>query len=504
MKLKILILMSLTYCLTSSSFFLAEHLDDLIRNGLASEEQIAFAASKNVASAKLVLRKKHIIGSDNWLSLTQDLAVDDSLYALELGQYYYNVQTDELAFLWLQRAVEQGEQNAVFPLAKLWFQRQAYQQVLALSSSSPQDIELLLLAVEAAIAQGDIAFVSRHITRLNHEESAQELLTLITRYKILDTVFNDDRVLGAAQPLLPSAMSATVTPSVCHNSIQLFATNIHDLDYLQTLVERFSTHPLRSAFCFSPIRYVPLAQLKCQHDDKAAIQCDESIWQRKVTEINTRYLGVLVPKGGANVHFGIMYLDNNDTVNVIAHELSHLLGFVDEYPLSEHHTTCQQHQQAMFAPNVAIIKEIYYGDKTLVRAQVLKQIPWAKFIKSSTPILTPADKGANNSWQLGTPLKHKDEFGIFAAETCDGRKVQAFKPLLKPTQLTYFELDFPAQYQKIIADDLNAYSMPSFHYNVALSLFGQGRVTEAKGWLNVSAEFEKNKLRQMKVLQGAF
>ncbi len=80
----------------------------------------------------------------------------------------------------------------------------------------------------------------------------------------------------------------------------------------------------------------------------------------------------------------------------------------------------------------------------------------------------------------------------------------AFKPVSRRTQLRYFASDFPKEYLTLLETKPKAYLMPSFHYNIALSLFQQGLTIEAKYWLKQAAKWEEAPLKKLTILKGQF
>ena len=139
----------------------------------------------------------------------------------------------------------------------------------------------------------------------------------------------------------------------------MFATTLKGLKKVDKLIAAFNSHTLNPYFCFNTVRYIHESKLSCYHQKEHAIQCDESIWADVKQDEKTRYLGIMLPAGGANVNAGILYLDIEDNEQVFAHELSHLLGFVDEYALVKDHQQCRENQSAIFSHNISIFRKKY-------------------------------------------------------------------------------------------------------------------------------------------------
>jgi hypothetical protein len=276
----------------------------------------------------------------------------------------------------------------------------------------------------------------------------------------------------------------------------MFATTLKNLQKIDKLIVDFQLHPLNAYFCFNTVRYISERELSCDYDKNNAIQCNESMWSGINHNTNTRYIGLMVPEGGANVNAGIMYLDANDNVQVFAHELSHLIGFVDEYALVKDHQQCRENQSQLFAHNISVISTFYQGPRKEARAELLKKLSWANKIATTTPIL----QATKNGWLAGTPDSYgkdsredsslslndtldKKSIGLYRADTCSLHNTAAFKPVKQLTQLSYNEVEFPNEYINILNEDNEKHLMPSFHYNVAKQLLNNGDENLAFIWL---------------------
>jgi len=236
----------------------------------------------------------------------------------------------------------------------------------------------------------------------------------------------------------------------------------------------------------------------------------------------------MLAKGGANVHLGMLYFDADDDVDVFSHEVSHLLGFVDEYPIAKNHNKCQRAQQRAFSHNIVVLNDYYHGEPQVIREKILADVPWASLIKGSTPILQAVDnissspslskarpskktEGKDN-WRLGTPIEYKEQVGLHISESCDNTiftsdipsRYSAYKPLHRRTQLRYYASDFPKEYLSVLAERPLEFIMPSFHYNIALALFQQDNIEEGKRLLHQALLWEDDPRRRALVLNGQF
>lgn len=491
----------------SSSFFLAQYLTKQVITGEYSQVQLDFALKKNNKAALLFAwqqTKKH---SHSWLSLAKKVAKSEGEAAYQLGLFYHNQHSINQAIAWYQRAIRLKFKPAFVALAQYYFDNNKLvkaNEILAQLSKiddEPSTMAAKVLTINMAISRGDLDVVKHNVA-----EFRQSLQTIVQGRLLLDNI--------SKYQVLNLSSNSRNFPS-CDNSIQLFASSFAHLQRLEYLIKGVKQYALSQHVCFSPVRYLAIDTLACTADSAQAIQCREQHWQHLAESINTRFVGVLLPEGGANVHLGSLYVDVNDTIDIFVHEISHLLGFVDEYPLAKDHAICTAIQQQAFSENIAVLKNLYQGNRADIRVNVLQQLAWGKQIKKSTPILQRI-KGHSvltPQWRLGTPKEFEHEIGIFQAQTCaktvndnrgDESNFNAYKPLVKATKMQYFSLDFPAEYRLFLQESLGQFLMPSFHYNIALAHFQQGNLEQARYWLKQSANWENKPDRQKKILQGNF
>ena len=506
--------------LSTSSFFLSEYLTNTIAKNEHSEAQLSFALAQENLTALNFALKQTPFHSEQWLKLAKKLAKTQGYAAYQLAVFYQYIP--KKAVFWYKSASRLGYHQASIALAQHYFQQGKLIQAAEILATLPIDtleevkVAAIVLNVNIAINQGRIAdvnaIINKYVQPLKTTAVGRRLLEDIEKYQV---PFTKSHAIKSNQLSLS-----------CDNSIQLFATNLKHLKQVENLIVDFEKQVLNNSVCFSPVRYMPIKALDCSDDQNTAIRCDELNWQLWASTIHTRYVGIMLPKGGANVHLGILYFDAQDSVDVVAHEISHLLGFVDEYPLVAEHVTCQAPQKGLFSQNIAVLKNSYQGNQKDIRARVLKQLPWAKYIKNSTPILqSVTDLGGNHYWQLGTSEEYKNETGLFKAQTCNNANAQsiddfsAFKGVPYRTKLQYFALKFPQLYTALLQKNSTQYRMPSFHYNIALAYFQQipsqrtslqqtsfqkKSIDQANYWLEQAASWEPDLDRHKKIRQGGF
>ncbi|MFT5755867.1 MAG: ribulose bisphosphate carboxylase small subunit [Alteromonadaceae bacterium] len=499
--------MSLAIILSSSSFFFTDHIDKLIKSKQATQEQINYAIKLGLPIALKYQLSATVVGSHQWLYYAAQLAETDNQVAFALVDFYHSHDDLDTALIWAKRAVKLNSEPAKIYLSKHYFSQGEYQLIIDTLSPIETRPEALALLIEVAIIKGDYAFINSNIASLSGGVGGEKLLALMYKYQIVAPSFSDQI----------HHMESTALPT-CIANVQMFATTLKNLQKVDKLINEFKDHPLNSYFCFNAVRYIPEHEVRCDYAKNTAIKCDESMWGNIKHSVKTRYLGLMLSAGGANVNAGIMYLDANDNVKVFAHELSHLLGFIDEYALAKNHQQCLKNQTELSSHNISVISTFYQGTKEQARTKLLKKLSWASVIKSTTPILTET----KNGWLAGTPddfesnnLLDNDRYfndeldkeiiGLYTSDTCNSHITTAFKPLKRFTQLTYFTSDFPQAYIRILNQDNKKYLMPSFHYNVAKSLLKNGQEKLAFIWLDKALSREgEGTPRYEKIKRGVY
>ncbi len=516
--------MSLMMTLSSSAFFLDEYLDKVIVDDSHSEAQLNFAIKNKLVSALNLAITKTEYGSSDWLTISKELAKTQKNSALALAYWYQHQveqgkQLSKQAILWFEQAIRLKSSRAILQLSQYYYQFDEVKKARDLMLTLPDkftDIDFqakakaLLLKIH--IYLGDDSHINEQLQSLSAE---------LLSYKELNTLLHDIRLFDIypdVNDLLPSVRSNQDHQhnnkiANCISSVQLFATNLNNLKYLQSLIKGFKEQQALASFiCLPEPKYISSKSIDCIADKKRPITCDETLWKVVKDRVKTRHIGLMLNRGGANVHLGILYFDREDDVNVFSHELSHLLGFVDEYALVKEHTICQRAQINTFAHNIAVIPDKYRGNRDSVREKILASIPWAKLIKEETRILqlVEGEQGNNPLWELGTPEQYIGEVGVFKAETCQlsvspfTDDIFAFKPLYEHTLLRSLSSQFPETYLKLLKAKASSYLMPSYYYNIALGFYHKGDMSEARLWLKLAASWETDIARTERILTGSF
>ena len=473
--------------LVSSSFSFPQFFSQLVK---PSQAQFNFAQQQNNQQVLLILRKNSQQGSKQWLRYSLLLAQKSADAAIELA-YYYKQQEPQQTLVWLKQALILGDDKQASArrlLAQHYVNdnklNKAFNLLLPVIKINQN---ALLMASKLALDLGNIEFINKYKNNLLRFEQGQDFWAKLKHFDVFQEELGEGDLADKANH--------------CLASIQLVASTLVGLQHAESLMTDFKRSSLAQYFCFAPVRYLAQQFLSCQSEHQQAIVCQDKALAPIAEQFSSRYLAIIHQQGGANVDKGILHLDLADNVDVFAHEVSHLLGFIDEYPLIKGHQAClPKKSEGTVAHNIVVFPSNLTGSRAELRAKMIKSLPWGKYIKETTPIMSKVEQG----WQLGTPDAFSGEVGLFKAETCDNSSdTQAFKASNQQSKLRYYEQDFPELYHDILKNSPDKRLMPSFYYNIAYDYFLTGDEVKARYWLQKAAQYEKTSLKAGKVLQGA-
>ena len=534
--------MSLLLALSASSFFLPTYIEQSINNGTVSQSLLAYGVKHNNKTALFFALSHEKVGSKKWLSLLKILAKTDGESAYKLALYFKAKQDSKQTLLWLKQGDRLHHAETTIELARFYFNQEEHPEsalikasttLEAISATYKPTINKVILQLSIAIKQGDIRVVNNLLSKnaqlLFSSAKGKMILTQFQSFDVDD--FYDDEVIKLIEqnkldqqlPRIETEVKSNkvTVNSHCLASLQLFATNLKDLNKTKSIIEEFKSHSLSKKVCIPSVRYIPLSWLSCDNENlytrQSTLKCDESNWHKIANTIESKFIGVVLPHTGSYANLGILYLNPEQSVNEFSHEVSHLLGFIDEYPLPARHEKCRASQQVPFSLNVAVLPRLYQGELKTLREKVLIQLPWRALIKETTPLFQKVQEieGEENkigktksTWQLGTPNSHRNEIGVFAVNTCDNslqkNEINAYMPSVYNSHLKYFSVDLSNLYMSLLVNEPTRYQMPSFEYNIALSYFLKSDIAQAKYWLEKSARKETDIDRKNKIKQGLF
>lgn len=89
------------------------------------------------------------------------------------------------------------------------------------------------------------------------------------------------------------------------------------------------------AVCFLPLHRINSTELACSEHNASLVQCRYHALDKLVASGGFSQLLIIAGRGKASYNNGILQLPDNASLALLRHEFMHVLGFVDEYPLSE-------------------------------------------------------------------------------------------------------------------------------------------------------------------------
>ena len=461
-----LIIMSLLVLLPSSSFYWQSYFLNKLSQGTFTQKELILAAKINALDVIYSVFQQTKKYQQLWFQSAYILAQSQGEIAVELAEFFNYKQEPEQALIWYQQAVKLHNITGVKALALIQYYQGNYFSAIELLEKYLSQNDVLVVALELAIAEGDEKRISSWLPKLLNSAHNESFYQELVRFNIAPISAEKTAEIAVENKaklcdISIDSLSVNSSTRLVVNSVALFATSLKDLRHTEYLVTQFAKHPLAEFFCFSSISYQPKNSLACSYSQDQPISCNESLFPLAMTSTEARFIGIVLPDGGANVHNGTLYLDGKDDENVFAHELAHLLGFIDEYPLKSTHDACQQPNNIL-SHNVVVLPKTYNASQTSqanLRADIINKIPWGKFILNSTPIMVY--DGVN--WVLGTPDEFSHSVGVFPAKTCEKTAQFSFKPLQQRTQLEYFEIEFPKLYQQLYLQQPTRFLMQAFN-----------------------------------------
>jgi len=474
MTFKWFILMSLLTCLSSSSFLFDSYFNRLAKTQMVNQSQIDYAINRNVKSAHQINFTRSEAGSTAWLKSGQVLSDSSADVSWALATFYFDKQQDDLGRIYLVKAAKLNQLNAITKLAEQLYLEEDYLGVLSLLHHTELPLILNELKAKALLALGEVEQLNTFIQYMADVVGSEAFIASLHRYNVFESHYIESK-------------------QSCPMSVTLIATTYEDLARWELLRTEYSKTELSRYLCIKQIRHIPDYQQKCRYKKGQAINCEEEFWQAYAASFKSEYLAVMAPVGKANVHYGILYLDRTDDIDVFKHELLHLLGFIDEYPLSKHHIVCKS-SDLQIGHNLAVVKESDIQEGRLP-INAAKQLPWFYMLQSHiSKELT--------SLSLNQSVTNKG-LGVFIADTCNNQQgFLAIRPTANRTTLTNHDIGLSSFYLTMLANNPTRFSMPSFQFNIARAYLAQNKPKEALVWLNKATLHRHGRLRKRLLEKG--
>ncbi len=515
-KAKWLITMSLTIILSSSSFFYAPYLTQLVEADEETDSQLTFAVQQGIPAALKRSIKQHDVGSNKWLTLAYDLADHDIEIANDLATYLTEtgkvtdaekIWKDAVTHIFSQDKLHIDAGIVVGDYANFLYRQnrfQASQTVintlrLKYGNLSERTAELSL---KNALALGDKKLIEGATADIVAFASSGEVASNLVLFGIAEA----NQQARPNSSLKFYSNKQITNGNSCHYSITLMASYYEDLAQWQDIVSEYLQDDMANYLCVDAIRYIPPQALDCQASAEQPILCNELAMESYVKAIGSDYLALLLPEGKANVYYGIMHLDRGDDANVFMHEAAHFLGFIDEYALRESHQLCQSTGNLGFnVANIDVAEIKHFDGQRMLPASIVKTLPWFSLLTEENVVeANLIETNGDAYWPIEVVLDNSGA-GIFLSETCQRQSdLVSVKPFSTRNKMRNHNLEMPDAFYSLFSASPEQYSRPSFHYNFARAHYLEGNIKAAKRLLESSARLVKNDEKQYKILTGGF
>lgn len=166
--------------------------------------------------------------------------------------------------------------------------------------------------------------------------------------------------------------------------------------------------------CFLPLHTIQSTALACSEQNSQRITCDYQPLEPLVAQGEFSQLLLIAGRGTASYNNGVLHLPDQANLALLRHEFMHILGFMDEYALSDMaaQQVCRSEKNW---PNLVI------GDG---EAQLQRYI---------------------QHWQLDAK-----QIKLTAVNTCDAVSMSAYRVVADINLMQYYETDLPALYYQLM------------------------------------------------------
>lgn len=202
--------------------------------------------------------------------------------------------------------------------------------------------------------------------------------------------------------------------STCRLSLQPVLSTLASARNWLGLMQQWQQDPQLASLsiCFNPPQFIDSRQLACTEQPGVRIHCQAAALLPVVLQGQATQLVVLAGRGHASYNNGWLQLPATADLALLRHELSHLFGFLDEYPLS-----------------AAVAAD------ECVPGRITPNLVFAK-----------ADVAAYlQHWQLAAT-----DIELTAVATCQQLQQQAYRVVAADSHLQHYELAMPALYLQLM------------------------------------------------------
>jgi hypothetical protein len=207
----------------------------------------------------------------------------------------------------------------------------------------------------------------------------------------------------------PAGVAGFTHPAGCQLTLQPVVSQQVGLNRWQQLLNQWQqdTQLQQLAVCFAPAIQVSATELSCTEQLASRIQCNYLALSSTVADGDFSQLLVIAGRGNASYNNGILQLPDNASLALLRHEFMHVLGFIDEYPLSADTAAEVCHSSTLY-PNI---------------------------------LFAPQQAAYLRHWQLD-----HGQVALTPVDSCATSGQQAYRVVAAANVMRSYELDLPALY----------------------------------------------------------
>lgn len=245
---------------------------------------------------------------------------------------------------------------------------------------------------------------------------------------------------------VPAVATCPTEPSYGNSVLVWLPRYAQPRDQVHALLSDWREHPLHAYLpCLSLRYYDDVADLTCRVQGARGRQrCALPLLPRELQQRHLVFTDAAIGSASAEQ----IVLATSTSVDVLAHEVGHWLGFADEYAMSPElaEPFCQGRYQH---PSLNVVTTAAVEMSSDELEALWQRLPWQVQV-SDWQLLGEAL--GEDRWRLGSP--QGTAVGLFASRTCDnvaGR--YSWKPVAAMTAMEYHDVNkWPKAYLKLLED----------------------------------------------------
>lgn len=222
--------------------------------------------------------------------------------------------------------------------------------------------------------------------------------------------------LGFWQHVPVTNIAGWQSPAGCAITLQPVASQQQGVNTWQRLLQQWQQDKQLQQLpvCYLPLHTIESTALACSEQSSQRINCHYQPLEKLVAQGEFSQLLVIAGRGTASYNNGVLHLPDQANLALLRHEFMHILGFIDEYVLSD------------------------------VAAQEVCRT------ERNFPNLVIGDDGAQlqrylQHWQLDAA-----HIKLTAVNTCDALGISAYRVVADVNLMEYYETDLPALYYQLM------------------------------------------------------